>query len=57
MIPKDPFILLSYVNTQLRDHYPSLEKMCVGLGIDRKELLEKLALVDYTYDEKTNQFI
>ena len=25
MIPKDPMILLSYVNTQLRDYYDSLE--------------------------------
>ena len=25
MIPKDPMILLSYVNTQLRDYYESLE--------------------------------
>lgn len=57
MIPKDPFILLSYVNTQLRDFYPSLDKMCVTLGIDRKELEEKLALVDYRYEEKTNQFV
>ena len=57
MIPKDPFILLSYVNTQLRDFYPSLDKMCVTLWIDKKELEEKLALVDYRYEEKTNQFV
>ena len=57
MIPKDPFILLSYVNTQLRDFYPSLDKMCVTLGIDKKELEEKLALVDYRYEEETNQFV
>ena len=57
MIPKDPFILLSYVNTKLRDFYPSLDKMCVTLGIDKKELEEKLALVDYRYEEKTNQFV
>ena len=40
-IPKDPFILVSYVNTQLRDFYPSLEAMCEGLDIDCKELVEK----------------
>ena len=28
MIPKDPMILLSYVNTQLRDYYDSLEALC-----------------------------
>ena len=26
MIPKDPFMLLSYVNTQLRDFYPDLDQ-------------------------------
>ena len=25
-IPKDPVMLLSYLNTQLRDFYPSLEE-------------------------------
>lgn len=57
MIPRDPFILLSYVNTQLRDHYPGLDELCEGIGVEKKELLEKLALVDYVYEEKTNQFV
>ena len=57
MIPKDPMILLSYVNTQLRDFYPSLEALAEGLGIDQGELVEKLASIDYEYDAKNNQFI
>ena len=28
MMPKDPVMLLSYVNTQLRDFYPSLAEFC-----------------------------
>ena len=27
-LPKDPAILVSYLNTQLRDFYPSLEEFC-----------------------------
>ena len=27
-LPKDPMILLSYINTQLRDNYSSLGEMC-----------------------------
>lgn len=27
MLPADPIILLSYINTQLRDHYASLDAM------------------------------
>ena len=37
-IPKDPFILLSYINTKLRDEYSSLEDLCDSLDIDQKQL-------------------
>ena len=51
MIPKDPVILLSYVNTQLRDYFDSLR------GIRKDSLIATLDSIDYHYDEKTNQFI
>ncbi len=57
MIPKDPMILLSYVNTQLRDYYESLEALCTCRGLNRQNLLEKMDSIDYHYDEKINQFI
>lgn len=57
MIPKDPAMLLSYVNTQLRDYYPSLEELCSALSLDRAELEEKLASIDYRYDEAGNKFV
>ncbi len=57
MIPKDPFMLLSYVNTQLRDFYPDLDQMCQALGLVKKELEDKLAGIDYSYDKTTNQFV
>lgn len=56
-IPKDPIMLLSYVNTQLRDFYPNLEELCGALGIDRKETEERLSAVDYHYDRERNQFV
>lgn len=57
MIPKDPMILLSYVNTQLRDYYESLEALCSCRGLNKSKLLEQMESIDYQYDEKTNQFI
>ncbi|MDO4678391.1 MAG: DUF4250 domain-containing protein [Eubacteriales bacterium] len=57
MIPKDPVILLSYVNTHLRDYYESLEALCTCRGMKKNELVEKMAAIDYYYDEKTNQFV
>lgn len=56
-VPKDPVILLSYVNTQLRDNYASLEELCASLGINKGELVEKLASINYIYDEKLNKFV
>lgn len=56
MIPKDPVMLLSYVNTQLRDQYGSLNELCEDLGLQEAELREKLKAIDYEYDPKENQF-
>ncbi len=56
-IPKDPVILLSYVNTQLRDFYPSLEELCKSLSIDLAELNKTLENINYFYDTSRNQFI
>ena len=57
MIPKDPMILLSYINTQLRDYYPDLGALAEGLELDPEELLKKLADIDYEYDAGKNQFV
>ena len=59
MIPQDPVILLSYVNTQLRDNYSSLDKLADGLDLSEneiKEIVDKLEGVGYKYDTGTNQF-
>ena len=53
MIPKDPVMLLSYVNTQLRDFYKSLDEK----DLDKEELVEKMASIDYQYDPSANQFL
>ena len=56
-LPNDPMILLSVVNTKLRDFYPTLEAFCREAGVSEAELREKLAGIDYEYDQKTNQFV
>ena len=56
MIPQDPMIALSFVNTKLRDEYDSLDELCASLGEDRAELENKLAAIGYTYDPGQNQF-
>ncbi len=56
MIPNDPIILLSYINTQLRDNYSSFEQLCDDKQLCADEIISKLSSVDYHYDEKRNQF-
>ncbi len=55
-LPQDPFILLSWVNTQLRDRYPSLSALCEDLGEDPAALSAKLEALDYRYDPEQNRF-
>ena len=56
-IPKDPYMLVSYVNTQLRDFYSSLDDLCKDLELEKKELEEKLGAADFRYILEKNQFI
>lgn len=56
-VPNDPIILLSYINTKLRDFYPSLEELCKSLDIDIAQIKSKLEAINYRYDEKANRFI
>lgn len=56
-IPSDPAMLLSFVNTKLRDNYKSLDMLCDDLHIDGDELQRHLAVIDYHYDAALNKFI
>lgn len=56
MLPNDPVMLLSYINTKLRDQYSSLELLCDDLNINQKDIEEKLKSIDYVYHRETNQF-
>ena len=55
-LPKDPYILLSYVNMKLRDRYSSLDEFCEEEGEDREALIAVLAAVGFAYDPETNSF-
>ncbi len=56
-LPNDPVMLLSVVNTKLRDQYQSLGLLCEDLQIEPKSIHEKLNQIDYFYDIDTNQYI
>ena len=56
MLPKDPFLLLSVVNTKLRDEYESLDTLCAALDLDRAALEDRLAAAGFRYDPARNAF-
>ncbi|MBO4636223.1 MAG: DUF4250 domain-containing protein [Clostridiales bacterium] len=55
-LPKDPFMLLSFVNTKLRDEYPSLEEFAKAFGVDEETVKEKLSAAGFAYDQEGNRF-
>lgn len=55
-LPNDPAILLSYINTLLRDEYPSLDELCGSLCVSKEKIEEKLSSIGYEYSEETNSF-
>lgn len=57
MIPKDPLMLLSFVNTQLRDKCVSLNDFCNEYNVDENVIIDKLKSINYIYSEKENKFI
>ena len=56
MLPKDPVIMLSYINTKLRDEYSSLELLCSECGYDKEYIVSELKKIDYEYNSELNQF-
>lgn len=56
-IPQDPIILLSFINTNLRDYYTSLSDLCKSLNIDEPGLIAKLKSINYEYNPASNQFV
>lgn len=55
-LPNDPFMLMSFLNTKLRDFYENLDVLCDDLALDKDELCKNLSAIGYEYDEKLNKF-
>lgn len=55
-LPKDPNMLLSFVNTKLRDDFANIDKFCTNYNISKDELNNKLNILGYFYNDKENQF-
>ena len=57
MLPKDPNILFSLINTRLRDKYASLAELCGEEGESEDEIKAALAAIGCRYDDALNAFV
>ena len=57
MLPRDPVMLLSVINTKLRDEFDSLAELCAVMDVDYDDICGRIATVGYQYDPTQNQFI
>lgn len=57
LLPSDDAILLSLINTKLRDEYSSPEELCGEEGIDMDELTSRLFSAGYEYSAQHNAFL
>jgi len=55
-LPEDPDILLSVINTRLRDSYDSLDELCAAEDVSEEEIIGKLTKAGYRYEESENRF-
>lgn len=53
----DPNILLSYINTKLRDNYSNLDALCEDLDLNKEEINNILNSIDYYYFKKEKKYI
>ena len=55
-LPSNAYVLLSLINTKLRDFYSSLDSLCDDLVEDKEEIINILSTINYHYDKELNQF-
>ncbi len=55
-IPQDPFILLSFINTKLRDEFTNIDDLCKSLEIERSQIEKTLSTIEYSYSKDQNRF-
>ena len=50
-------LLLSVVNTKIRDYYHTLDALCEDMQVDKDTIVDTLKGIDYEYDESRDQFV
>lgn len=53
--PKDPAMLMSWINLKLRDFYGDLNELCDDLEIDKDEVISILEKAGYEYNDQLHK--
>ncbi|MBE5946973.1 MAG: DUF4250 domain-containing protein [Lachnospiraceae bacterium] len=56
-LPQDPIMLLSFLNTRMRDEKLTLEELCKQFQVSQTEIEDKLDKVGYTYNNELGKFV
>lgn len=56
-LPNDPVMLLSVVNTALRDTNQDLDGFCRTRDVEKDEIISKLKTINYEYNVELNKFV
>ena len=56
-LPNDPVMLLSVVNTALRDTNQDLDGFCKTRDVEKDEIISKLKTINYEYNVELNKFV
>lgn len=55
-LPEEPMMLYSFINTKLRDSYPSLDALCEDMNVAREDIVRTLKSVGFEYNPERNRF-
>lgn len=53
--PKDPAMLMSWINLKLRDFYGDLDELCEDLEIDKDDVISILHQAGYEYNDQLHK--
>lgn len=55
-LPEEPMMLYSFINTKLRDQYPSLDALCEDMNVNKETIVSTLKSVGFEYNPERNRF-
>ncbi len=56
IVPKDPAMLMSFVNMKMRDEFRTLEDLCAYYGLKETELKSELEAAGFDWMPDIRQF-